>query len=380
MSSLLSRQLTSQIEKETPPKAVAIFGPRRIGKTTMLEQIVSNQNARWYIGDSPFIAKELQFKSLGDIKNALLHYSTIVIDEAHKIPDIGNTVKMLVDVNEHLENPARIFLTSSSPFYLSSIKESALGRVVSRQMWPFSIQEIAQYAGWGQVMNSIDQLMVYGTMPNVYLDADRGRAFLEDYCEGLLLKDLIEQNPIRKLDKFRVLVQLLAYYVGSEVNYDSLARECGLNRLTVEEYIAKLQQASIVKVCSSYAKNLPNEMKKGKKIYFFDNGIRNALIHNFAPMAQRDDAGALWENFFFMERVKLHDTLRDFTQIYFWRTTGNFPSEIDFVEVQDQKITAFECKLSDKVTNSRGQNSFLNAYPGSSVEIVHPNDCLKIFG
>ena len=346
----------------------------------MLETLVGTTKARWYIGDSPAVQKTLQLQTPGDIRNALLQDPVIVIDEAHKIENIGNLVKMLVDANEHLEHPSRIYLTSSSPFYLASVKESALGRVTSRQMWPLSVSEVAEYTSWGHVQDFLDQYMVYGLMPNVYNNPEQARGFLEDYCEGLLLRDLLDSNPVRRPDKFRMLVQLLAYSVGSEVSFENLGRECGLNRLTVEDYIRKLEQASIIRVCSSFSKNLSNELRKGKKIYFFDNGIRNALIHNFAPIAEREDAGALWENFFFMERVKLHDTRRDFTQIHFWRTTGKGGSEVDFVELKDQTIQAFECKLSDKVRSSRGHARFQEIYPGSSVRIVHPGDCREIFG
>ncbi|MDL2059924.1 ATP-binding protein [Mesosutterella sp. AGMB02718] len=368
-----------EVARGTPSKAVAVFGPRRVGKTTLLEELVGTANARWYIGDTPEAARSLRFQTAGDVRNALLQAPTLVIDEAHKIPDIGNIVKMLVDANERLEKPDRIFLTSSSPLYLASIKESALGRVVSRRMWPLSLKEIAEHASWGYVNGRLDQFLVSGMMPNVFTDPEGGRAFLEDYCDGLLLRDLLEQTPVRRLDKFRMLVQLLAYSVGSEVSYDGLARECGLTRPTVEAYIGKLEQSSIVRVCPSFSKNLASELKKGKKIYFFDNGIRNALIHNFAPLAEREDAGALWENFFFMERVKMHDIQRDFTQIYFWRNTGHNPAEVDLVEVRDQKIHAFECKLSDKTQHSRGVAKFQELYPDSAVEIVLPGDCQRIF-
>lgn len=378
----IERQMASEAAKDTPPLAVAIFGPRRIGKTTMLERLAGPRQARWYTGDTVKAAKELDFQDQGDIKTALLQYGTVVIDEAHKIPNIGNIVKMLVDVNERLQTPAEIYLTSSSPLYLASIKESALGRVVSRQMWPLSLSELAQHTSWGNVMNNLSQYLVYGMMPNVFLEGDsaHARQFLTDYCEGLLLKDVLDLGQVRKVEKFRTLVQILAYSVGSEVNFDNLGKECGLSKNTVEEYIGQLERASIIRVCSSYSRNLANELKKGKKIYFFDNGIRNALIHDFSALGVRADAGALWENFFFMERVKLHDTRRDFTQIYFWRTTGPNTCEIDFIEVLDQQICAFECKLSDKVKKSKGAKQFLANYPGSTVQIVHPDDCLRIFG
>lgn len=376
---LIPRFLAPQVDADTPPLAVAIFGPRRIGKTTMLEEIVKSRNARWYVGDEPESISALNFQSLSDVRNALLAYDTIVIDEAHKLPNIGNTVKMMVDVNEHLDKPARIFITSSSPFYLSTVKESALGRVVSRQMWPLSLQELAASCGWGSIMNNLAHHIVYGLMPNAYSTPSDARRFLSDYCSGLLLRDLLDDTKVRRPDKLRELLVRIALYVGSEVNYDNLARECNINRLTVEDYVAKLEQASIIRVCPSYSRNLANELKKGKKIYIFDNGIRNALIQNFAPLAERSDAGALWENFFFMERIKQHDIERDFSRMFFWRTTGNAPSEIDFIEELDQKLCAFECKLSDKTKRSRGAALFSKTYPNAPITVVHPSDCPTVF-
>ena len=175
------------------------------------------------------------------------------------------------------------------------------------------------------------------------------------------------------------LVKHLAYNIGSEVNYDNLAREIGLNKTTVADYIQLLEQCFIVKICPSFSRNLSNELKKGKKVYFCDNGIRNAIIGDFSPMSARrgQDAGALWENFFFMERVKLHSIRNDFTDMYFWRTTSNNPHELDFLEVKNEKIRAFECKLSP---NAKARpRKFMTAYPDSSIQVVTPNDLMKIW-
>ena len=376
---LIPRNLAPIVDKATPPKAVAIFGPRRIGKTTMLEKLVGTGVARWYNGDAFGVAEALRFQSPEDAKNALLQAPAIVIDEAHKIPDIGNIVKMLVDVNEHLEKPAKIFVTSSSPFYLASLKESALGRVTSRQMWPLSVSEIAAFTSWGKVLEAIEHHLVYGLMPTVYTAPEEARGFLTDFCDGLLLQDIFEQGTVRHPKKLRRLVQVLAQKVGSEVTSESLGRECGISKNTVDDYIAKLEQASIVRVCRSYSRNLANELKKGKKIYFFDNGVRNAILQRFTPLAERSDAGALWENFFFMERVKLHDTRRDFTQMYFWRTTGSGAAEVDFIEELDGSIRAFECKVSKAIKSTRGAKKFLATYPNAQLEIVSPEDCMRLF-
>ncbi len=378
MNRFVKRDLGPELLTDTPPRAVLIYGPRRIGKSTLLEHLIGKEPRRWFNGDLPETVQELDFKSSGDVLNALLQAPNIVIDEAHKIPNIGNIVKILVDANEKLQTPRRIFITSSSAFYLTAIKESALGRVVSRQMWPFSLNELAREIGWGRLSETIDHRIVYGMMPMVYEDPEKARSYLLDYCEGLLLRDFFEENLLRYSAKLRLLLKLLALRVGSEVSYDSLAREVGLNRMTIEDYISRLQKASLIRVCPSFSRNLANELKKGKKIYFFDTGVRNALINNFSPLNARDDAGALWENFFFMERVKLHDTKRDFKDMYFWRTKGNSPKEIDFIEVVDNAIEAFECKLSSK-EKSKHAKLFSETYKNASVRTVSPRDCFAIF-
>ena len=166
--------------------------------------------------------------------------------------------------------------------------------------------------------------------------------------------------------------------MGSEVSYEGLARDTGLNKTTVMDYITLLEQCFIVKVCGSFSRNLSNELKKGKKVYFCDNGIRNAIIGNFSPMSARDDAGALWENFFFMERVKLHDKRQDFTQLYFWRTTGRTQHELDFIEVTDGVMKAYECKVNPKAKAKPG-DEFLAAYPGCEIQVVSPRDLMKIW-
>lgn len=373
------RAMQGGVAAATPPKAVVLFGPRRIGKTTLLQQITQDKPTSWYTGELSGTEQALTFRTRGDVVNALTASPYLVIDEAHKIPDIRTIVKVLVDENEHLADPCRIFLTSSSAVHLQSVKETALGRVVSRQMWPFSLFEMAQKFGWGFVNSFIERFLVYGLMPVPALKPDEARDFLTEYCEAHLLKDFCDLHPEKNSRLVAKILMRLAYCIGSEISYDSLAREIGISRNTLEDYVLKLQECSIIRICPSFSRNLANELKKGKKIYFFDNGVRNALVHDFSPVASRQDAGALWENFFFMERVKLHDTVRDFKSMYFWRTTGPYPKEIDFLEVLDGKVQAFECKLSAKAKASRHESFFLEKYPGSTVSVVRPADCMRLF-
>ena len=233
--------------------------------------------------------------------------------------------------------------------------------------------------GWVDICQNIERLMIYGTYPAVFTDPDHAEATLRNYCDGVLYKDLFALAGIRQNDKFMHLVKLLAFNVGSEINYDSLARDTGLSRATVADYLQLLEQCFIIKICPSFSRNLSNELKKGKKVYFCDNGVRNAIIGDFSPLAARrgQDAGALWENFFFMERIKLHSFRNDFTDIYFWRTTGNYPKRLDFLEVHNEQIRAFECKLSPSAEVNH--KKFMTAYPDALIQTVTPDDLMKVW-
>ena len=377
----IQRELQPQIIRETPPKAVVILGARQIGKTTLLSELsLHEKSVRWFNGDLSTDHRLLQFSSTTDVELTLRQADTIVIDEAQRFPNIGLILKQLVDENIRLNLGKKIFATGSSSLELAKgVKESAVGRLVHRQMWPLSISEIAAAKGWGEICQNIERLMIYGTYPAVFTDPDHAEATLRNYCDGVLYKDLFALAGIRKNEKFMHLVQLLAFNVGSEVNYDNLARDTGLSKTTVAAYLQLLEQCFIIKICPSFSRNLSNELKKGKKVYFCDNGVRNAIIGDFSPMAARrgQDVSALWENFFFMERVKLHSIRNDFTDMYFWRTTSNNPHKLDFLEVKNEKIRAFECKLSPSA--KARHRKFTTAYPDATIQTVTPDDLMKLW-
>ena len=377
----IQRELQPQITRETPPKAVVIFGARQIGKTTLLTELSQyEKSVRWFNGDLITDHRQLQFSSSTDVELTLRQADTIIIDEAQRFPNIGLILKQLVDVNVRLNLGKKIFATGSSSLELAKgVKESAVGRLVHRQMWPLSISEIAAAKGWGEISQNIERLMIYGTYPAVFTDPDHAESTLRNYCDGVLYKDLFALAGIRQNEEFMHLVKLLAYNVGSEVNYDNLARDTGLSRTTVADYLQLLEQCFIIKICPSFSRNLSNELKKGKKVYFCDNGVRNAIIGDFSPMVARpsQDGGALWENFFFMERVKLHSIRNDYTDMYFWRTTSNNPHELDFLEVKNERIRAFECKLSSSAKARPGK--FTTAYPDAPIDTVTPDDLMRLW-
>ena len=376
---LIERSLLPSLLKHKPPKAMVIFGPRRVGKTTLLQQADISQSATWYTGDSVSDIQALNIPSTDDLRNLLLQSDTLVIDEAQRVPDIGLLLKRLVDINATLEKPVKIYATGSSSLELASgVKESALGRIKELQMWPLSTQELAAHTSWGQVTQNIRWHLVYGMYPEICMDPESAKENLMDHCNALLFKDIFSLGGIRLSDKFEKLVQYLAYNIGALISYDSVSREVGLNKNTVADYVTLLEQCFIVKVCPSYAKNLSNELKKSKKIYFCDNGIRNAVIGNFSPLSNRPDAGALWENFVFTERLKLHSLRKDYAKIFFWRTSERHPRELDFIEVQDGNMTAIECKLSKNEVAKPG-DAFLEAYPDCPIHTMSPADVKELW-
>lgn len=377
----IQRELQPQILRGTPPKAVVLYGARQIGKTTLLSRLSGpEESVRRFNGDLVADRRQLEFSSATDVELTLRQADAIIIDEAQRFPNIGLILKQLVDVNVRLNLGKKIFAAASASLELAEgEKESAVGRLVHRQMWPLSISEIAAAKGWSEVSQNIERLMIYGTHPAVFTDPDHAEATLRNYCDGALYKDLLALAGIRRTEKLMHLVEVLAHSVGSEVNYDSLARDTGLSKTTVADYLQLLEQCFIIKICPSFSRNLGNELKKGKKIYFCDNGVRNAIISDFRPMAARrdQDAGALWQNFFFMERVKLHSIRNDFTDMYFWRTTGNYPHELDFLEVKNESIRAFDCTLSSSAKARPGK--FTTAYPDAPIETVTPDDLMRLW-
>ena len=379
---MIFHELTSRILDSTPPKAVVIYGPRQAGKTTLIKNLPNLGVVNFLNADRPRDVRQLQgLQSAGDIDVLLSSSDTIIIDEAQNVPDIGHIVKMLVEANQK----TKIFLTGSSALELAQgVRESAVGRVVHRNLWPLSIHELANEYGWGYVQTNLDRFLVYGTYPATVTNPDTAVEQLIDLSGDLLFRDVLALQDVRSPNTLRQLLELLAYRIGQEISYESLGREIRMHSQTVERYIDILEKCFIIKRCGSFAKNLDNEIKKGKKIYFCDVGLRNAIIDDFSPFGTREDAGHLWENFFFMERLKKHDLERSFVRQYFWRIRGKrirqssgheseYSREIDLVEVRNQNMQAFECKLNPRQKDNGGKE-FRSAYPNCPINVVSPEN------
>ncbi len=381
MPNFIARAQASTISSATPPQAVVIIGPRRCGKTTFLKNLVKElgTEARWFNCDLRTHVEQLRFETTSDVEATLRLAPTIVIDEAQKVPDIGNVLKLLVDANEERANPVRIFATGSSALDLAgNVRESAVGRYKERRMWPFAMQELASHRSWGYVQENLENFMIFGTHPLVVSNFDEAPDTLIGYRDGILFKDLLQLTQIRRNPQFADLVTKLSFRIGSEINFDSLGSEIGLSKTTVQRYLDLLEACAVIKVVPSYSRNLDNELRKGKKVYFTDLGVRNAIIEDFSPLSSRPDAGAIWENFFFMERLKMHDILLDRKRLFFWRTKDPRPKELDFIEVKDRQMEAFECKLSPKA-HARPGDAFHQAYPDCRIHVVTPQNALEFF-
>ena len=366
--SYIRRELEAPILRGTlRNRAELILGPRQVGKSTMLDHLVQNQRFIKLTGED-----EDDLSILADPKTFLTltqQFPNVIIDEAQFVPNIGRVIKRLVDNNT---TDSRIFVTGSSALDLGGhLKESAAGRFNSYNLWPLSLEELAEHSSWIEVKRQINDRMIYGCHPDVINDPAHAKEYLLDFTDSILYKDLFKLAEVRKPTDLTKLVTFLAANVGSEIRYGSIASELGIQNKTIERYVDLLASCFILKVVPSWSRNPTAELKLSKKIYFYDNGIRNALLKNFAPVPAREDKGALWENLFFTERLKLHAFRRDGGEIYFWRTKKQH--EMDFIEIVNGTIAAFECKAGNKI-NSTSSKAFSRAYPNIPVTVVSPDN------
>lgn len=372
----IPRLISEPIQKSPRNKALVLFGARQIGKTTLLATLFSGARTRFLTGDEfDDVALLTNLKSKSDLQVLLAGLDVLIIDEAQRIPSVGLLLKRIVDAR----TDCRIIATGSSSLELAGgIMESAAGRLVQERLWPISIQELAKETSWLDVVQDLPARLVFGCYPYVICRPDMARQTLSDLFERVAFKDIFSLAGIRKPAKFAHLVKLLAYNIGRHVSYERLARECGLTANSVESYITLLEQSFIVRTLTSYSRNLANELKKSKKIYFCDLGIRNAALNNFIPFSARDDAerGALWENFFVMERIKHHDYARTGTNLFFWRDKQQ--NEVDIVEVSENgTMSAIECKVKeDRVSPPL---SFVKKYPECRYRVATMENCFRFF-
>jgi|CXWJ01.1.fsa_nt_gi predicted AAA+ superfamily ATPase len=349
-------------------KAVIIYGPRQVGKTTLVKEITQQINipALWFNGDEADIRNELADSNATRLKALFGNYKLVVIDEAQKIHNIGNTIKIITDTIKDVQ----VIATGSSSFELANqVNEPLTGRKYEYHLYPFSTGELIQQHGhFLPEKRLLQHRLQYGFYPEVINNPGREIETLKLITNSYLYKDILSYQQIRKPQLVEKLVQALALQAGHEVSYNELARLCGTDNVTIEKYVAYLEQAFVIFRLPAFSRNLRNELKKARKIYFWDTGIRNAVINNFNAPALRPDIGALWENFIVAERLKYNGYRNHYSNNFFWRTTTG--AEIDYLEDYSGILHAYEIKWNAHAKVKLNAN-FAATYPQHQFEKIN---------
>lgn len=351
-------------------KTIIVTGPRQSGKTTLLRAVAENidPNYQYINGDDPAIRTLWDNPSQALLRQILGNRKVILIDEAQRLPNIGLSTKMIVDSDDKIQ----LFVSGSSSLELSDANAEPLtGRKWEYTLLPFSWNELKEHYSFLEVHNRLEQFLVTGMYPEVIMNPENAHELLVIISGSYLYKDILEMGGIRRPEILVKLLQALAWQVGSEVSYNELAQTVGADKATVSSYIDLLEKSYVVFRLNPFARNLRNEINTTRKIYFYDNGIRNAVINNLASVPLRNDLGILWENFLMSERMKkiAYTSMRE--RSYFWRNTNQ--AEIDYVEEVDGVISAFEFKWNPK-TKVRFPKAFVDAYQPQNTEVIHRNN------
>lgn len=371
----LKRLLEERVRtKILPNKAVLIFGARRVGKTILLRQIIDKFEGKVLLlnGEDLDSVSILNEKSISNYSHILDGVNLLAIDEAQAIPDIGSKLKLIVD-----EIPGiSVVATGSSSFdLLNKAGEPLVGRSAQFYLTPFSQREIGQVENALETRQNLESRLIYGSYPEVVTMSgyDNKAQYLGDIVNAYLLKDILSIDGLKNSGKMKDLLRLIAFQVGNEVSYDELGKQLGMSKNTVEKYLDLLSKVFVVFRLGGFSRNLRKEVVKAGKWYFYDNGIRNAIIGNFGPVSIRQDVGSLWENYLISERVKQNLNERLNKEFYFWRTYDG--QEIDLIEETSDSLTALEFKWGDKTPVV--PKAFGIAYPEASFSVVNRDNYLR---
>jgi len=358
-----------------PGKVVVIYGARRTGKTTMLQQFLRGMEEPYLLvsGEDITVQGYLASQSIEKLSAFVGSNRLLVVDEAQKVPNIGANLKLIVD---HIQE-MRVIATGSSSFDLArSIGEPLTGRKTTLRLFPLAQLEIGQIEERHQTDANLESRLIYGAYPEVILNNDnRAREqYLREIVTSYLYKDVLELDGIRHAAKISRLLQMIALQVGKEVSYAELGTGLGMSKNTIERYLDLLEKAFVIQKLSGFSRNLRSEITKNSRYYFLDNGIRNALINNFNPLDLRNDVGALWENYLVMERLKRQEYLLEHANNYFWRTYSQ--KEIDFVEEREGKLFGYEMKWG--AARAKAPKGWLENYPNASWQVINRQNYLEL--
>ena len=353
--------------KIKPGKVVVLHGARRVGKTFLIKEYLKTVGEKYILwnGEDFAVHELLSRRSVQNYKNILGSTKLLVIDEAHRIPDIGQVLKLIVDSFENL----KIIVTGSSAFDIANLAgEPLTGRKYEIMLYPVSENEFLQFEKPEERHDNLLQRLVYGNMPEVINidDSEDKAAYLRELVNSYLLKDILAFENIKNSSRLIDLLKLIAYQTGNEVSIEEIGRQIGMSKNTVEKYLDLLSKVFVVYRLNGFSRNLRKEVVKNSKWYFYDNGIRNAIVANFNHINLRDDRGMLWENYMMSERIKFHSYSGVVCNRYFWRTYDK--QEIDLIEEREGKLFAYEVKWKNAKIKSPA--AWQKAYPASTFNVI----------
>ncbi len=357
----------SIIKKAFSGKAIIILAPRQSGKSTLMRSIRQkiDRKSLYLDCDDPQTRSLLHNQSTPNLIRLAGDNELIFIDEAQRVENIGLTIKQIHDNTANCQ----IIASGSSALELANkINEPLTGRKWTFHLYPIAFGELRNHSSWFDEIRLLETRLIYGSYPDVINNPGNEKEILNNLSESYLYKDIFTFQEVRKPQLIQKLLQLLAFQIASEVSYNELANNLQVNTRTIEKYIDLLEKAFVIFRLPALSRNSRNEIKKGKKIYFYDNGIRNSLISNFQSLDLRNDKGALWENYLVSERLKRNAYTNHFCNSYFWRTTQQ--QEIDYIEEYDGVLHAYEFKWNQK-NNARLSKTFQNTYAEHEFIIIH---------
>lgn len=363
---ILQESLEARLGDE---KIILLFGARQVGKTTLLKNLVQNkQNSLWMNADDPVVFSLFDNFSVASFTSFIGNAPFVVIDEAQQLADIGKKLKLLYDSGIK----AKLIATGSSSFELRNITAEPLtGRKWEYFLYPFCFEELALHTHTLTEMQQLPTRLLFGSYPEIINHPGEEKERLQLIMESYLYKDMLMWQGLKKPEKIIHLLKALALQVGNEVNLTELGNQLQLSRDTVEKYITALEQSFVLFKLPSYSTNQRKELSKAKKIYFFDTGIRNAIIGDFRPLSSRQDIGAIWENYIIAELWKKNQYKKEYGRFYFWRSVSQ--QETDLIIEKDGWLHCYEIKWNPKA-KARLSKTFSNLYPNHSFQIIHPEN------
>ena len=357
-------------------KVLILIGSRQVGKTTLISEISKNfahEDVLFVNCDESDVRAVLENSSSTALKSFIGSKKLFIIDEAQRVKGIGLTLKLINDTLKEVQ----VIATGSSAFDLrNELEEPLTGRKIVIELFPISTQEMVNHTSYLEEKRMLEQRMIYGMYPEIINNPTDAKKLLKELSDSYLFKDILSYKDIRQPDALRKLLTALSLQVGSEVSYNEIGNLIGLDKETVERYIDLLEKSFVVFRLTSLNRNGRNELKKSRKIYFYDNGVRNAVINNFNPLSLRADVGDLWENFMISERRKTLHYNQIFTNTYFWRT--HTQQEIDYIEEREGKLFTYEFKWSEK-KKAKLPRLFAELYPENEFELINSKNYMENF-